>query len=626
MTESGNSLFEDSAEFSATELLKELYASSHSPEQYLSKLLEIACFVGGSDNGAILRVNEGSDKLDVLALHPKPEGKGIDVEWLGQSGEFIRECSLNGENSYIRLEESSAVAARESGNYVLVIDMKDIGIAGAVGAFMVRARSDARIQERLSKFEVLLRLLHVRTSEASAMGQPANITMLQKAIDTLSSVNKQKRFKSSVMAFCNEAASQWCCERVSMGFLNGRYVELKAMSHTEEFSRKMKLVIDIESSMEECLDQDIEILYPAEDGATYICRAAEQLSKHYGPEVILNVPLRHDGEVIGAVTFERPADKKFSLDEVEAIRLACEMCTSKIASLREYDRWFGARAASKTRDILAEAIGPKHTWGKVLTFLIFCFIVFLVFAKGTFKVKAPFVIEATYRQVVPAPFDGYIKNVESEIGQLVVGNETVLASLDTSELRLRLAASKAEKHGHLKQAAAAMRDGETAQNQIAQANAAKADAEIELLSYVISQAELISPISGTILLGDLKREVGAPVKTGDVLFEVAPLSSLRAEIMVPEDDIFEIELGQKGRLATVSYPAEKIDFVVERINPIAEVVGQRNVFKVRVRLVETHSWMRPGMEGVGKVYIEKRHYIWIWTRKITNWIRMKVWL
>ena len=65
------------------------------------------------------------------------------------------------------------------------------------------------------------------------------------------------------MAFCNEIAAQWQCERVSLGFLKGRYVQLKAMSHTEDFSRKMKVVQDIESAMEECLDQDTEILVPA---------------------------------------------------------------------------------------------------------------------------------------------------------------------------------------------------------------------------------------------------------------------------------------------------------------------------------------------------------------------------
>ncbi len=147
-----------------------------------------------------------------------------------------------------------------------------------------------------------------------------------------------------------------------------------------------------------------------------------------------------------------------------------------------------------------------------------------------------------------------------------------------------------------------------------------------MLNYLIEQGKIISPISGVVVIGDLKRQIGAPVKKGDVLFEVTPLESLRAELLVPEDQIFDIALEQEGYLATVSYPGQRIKFVVERINPMAEVVNNRNVFKVRVRLLETRPWMRPGMEGVAKISVGKRRYIWIWTRRIVNWLRMKFWL
>jgi hypothetical protein len=126
--------------------------------------------------------------------------------------------------------------------------------------------------------------------------------------------------------------------------------------------------------------------------------------------------------------------------------------------------------------------------------------------------------------------------------------------------------------------------------------------------------------------GDLKRRIGAPVKTGDVLFEVTPLDSLRAVLHVAEDQITDIRVGQRGYLATASYPGQRIGFEVERVNPIAEIVKQENIFKVRVRLSELYPWMRPGMEGVAKIDIDKRPYAWIWTRKIINWVRMKLWL
>ena len=271
-------------------------------------------------------------------------------------------------------------------------------------------------------------------------------------------------------------------------------------------------------------------------------------------------------------------------------------------------------------------MGPKYTWIKLIAILCFAAILFLIFAKGQFRPNAPFVLEATYQQVVPAPFDGYIKHVDVEVGDVVEGGSSILGGLDTAELRLSLASAKAEKASYIKQAAAAMRDGETAQAQIAQANADKIQAQIELLEYQIGQASLVSPISGVVVKGDLKREIGAPVKVGDVLFEVCPLESLRAQLMVPEDTIYDIKVGQEGYLATASYPGQRIKFEVERINPIAEVVNKRNVFKVRIRLLEIHSWMRPGMEGIAKVSVGKRRYVWIWTRKIVNWIRMKLWL
>jgi len=454
----------------------------------------------------------------------------------------------------------------------------------------------------------------------------ADLRRLQKAMETLCAVNRQNRFKGTAMALCNELACQWQCERISVGLLKGRYIELAAMSHNENFSRKMRLIQDIESAMEECLDQDCEILHPALPQATYISRATAELSAKHGPLTILSLPLRLAGEVRAVVTAERPADRSFNLEEVEAIRLTCDLCTPRLLSLYEYDRWFGARAKASARRGLAAVVGPEHTWGKVLAILVFVVILFLVFAKGQFRAEAPFVLEATYQQTICAPFDGFIKAVNVEVGDAVEQGKTTLAELDTAELRLQLAAAKADRAGYLTQFAAAMRDGETARAQIAQANSDKVEAQIELFNYLIDQAKLVSPISGTVIKGDLKRQIGAPVKTGDVLFEVTPLESLRAELLLPEDEVFDVAVGQHGYLATASYPAQRIKFVVERVNPAAEVVNNRNVFKVRARLAETHPWMRPGMEGVAKVTIGERRYACIWTRKIVNWLRMKLWL
>jgi multidrug resistance efflux pump len=456
--------------------------------------------------------------------------------------------------------------------------------------------------------------------------KPAAVQRLTQSIDVVSAVNQQEKFTSAAMAFCNEVAAQWHCERVSLGFLKGRYVQVKAMNHTEEFYRKMGLIQDIESAMEECLDQDTEILVPAPKEASYIYRSGQILSERGNPRTVLSLPLRRQGEVFAVLTLERMIEKTFTPDEIETLRLSCELCTARLGDLFGYDRWFGSVLAEKTRKMISNVLEPTHIWAKVAGIGLFLVLVFLIFAKGQFRPDAPFVLETVQQQVIPAPFDGYLKTVEVDVGQTVEQDSSVLATLDTAELRLQLAAANADRAGYLTQASAAMRDNETAKAQIAQANADKAQAQIDLLQFQIAQSQLTTPLGGVVVKGDLKRQIGAPVRTGDILFEVCPIESIRAQLLVPDDLVLYMEVGQEGRLATASYPDKPIRFVIERIDPMAEVVNQRNVFKVRARLTETYPWMRPGMEGVAKVEVGKKRYVWIWTRKLTNWIRMKLWL
>ena len=615
--------FEDSGQVTASDLLERLGRFDENPSLFLVNLLAAQCFLGKADSGAILCSNR-ERRIDVLTVYPQLERGDTAPKWLTESAELVQKHTEK--TSVVKPLEQSLGQGQAVRNYVVLIPLTMAEINNATVIFHIEADDKAALEEKFQKLQLITGMLNYSEARFARLVGQERLKRLQQAMKILSTLNQQDKFASVAMTLCNEVASQWQCERVSLGFLEGRYVQLKAMSHTEDFSRKMKVVQDIESAMEECLDQDIEVLSPASDDDTYISRAADELSQRYGSQTVLSLPLRRSGEVIAVLTLERSADKAFSPDEIETIRLTCELCTAGLKNLYEYNRWIGATIAVKMRNFFAGFLGTKHTLAKVLTILCFASIIFVVFVKGQFRPKASFILEAIQQQVIPAPFDGYIKSVEVEVGENVKGENSILATLDTAELRLQLAAAKAEKAGYLKQASAAMRDNETAQAQIARANADKAQAQIDLLNYQISQANLVSPISGIVVKGDLKRQIGAPVKTGDVLFEVCPLEALRAQLMVPEDLIFDIQVGQEGKLATASYPGQPIKFVVERINPMAEIVNRRNVFKVRVRLLETYPWMRPGMEGVAKVSVGKRRYIWIWTRKITNWIRMKLWL
>lgn len=478
------------------------------------------------------------------------------------------------------------------------------------------------------------------------------LTRLQAAMETLAAVNAPARFVAAALALVNELASRWQAERVGIGFLKGRYVRLLALSHTEKITRHMQVVQDIESAMEECLDQDIEVLCPPVADAGYVYRATEHLSLKHGPSAVCSLPLRRGGGVIGVLTVERKADRPLAVSEVETLRLTCDLFTARLSDLYETDKWIGAKAAREARRGLAWLVGAKHTWAKAAALAVLGVTTFSVLVRGPYNVESQFTLESTEKQVLSAPIDGVLKSVQVQVGDLVVTEQTrqklqavsgegvvgllpplppsVLAELDTSELASRLAGAEAERATYLQQASAAQKQGieKQADVQMALAQAAKAKAQMDLYEWQIGQASVRTPIDGTVFAGDLKSRIGARVKVGDELFEVGEREQLRAELLVPEDEITELAVEQKGELAATSYPGVKIPFRVERIVPVASVVGTRNVYKVRVKFEpeDVRGWMKPGMGGVAKVKVGEERYGWLWTHRLINWVRMKLWI
>ena len=57
------------------------------------------------------------------------------------------------------------------------------------------------------------------------------------------------------MNLCNELATRAGATRVSLGWLKGKNIKIKALSHTEQFDKKQELVVELEKVMEEALDE-----------------------------------------------------------------------------------------------------------------------------------------------------------------------------------------------------------------------------------------------------------------------------------------------------------------------------------------------------------------------------------
>lgn len=618
---------------SMADLIDRLSRFDGPPDAFLTNLLAVQCYLAAAGGGAILRLNP-QQSVEVLAIYPQlPQGQTAPV-WLAQAVEFVPNV-LSAAVTVIRpLQTGEDLYGAPPRQHLIMVPIRGGGNVRGAACFLVDTADQATLAVCRERLELTVSLLSLYEMRLTLQRRQVDMNRLRLSIDLLAAVNEHERFAAAAMALCNELASRLGCERVSLGFLKGQYVHLRAQSHTEKFSRKMKVVQDIEAAMEECLDQDVEVVHPASPEATFVARSTKNLAIQHGPTAVLSLPLRRAGEAVGVLTLERVVDRPFLIEEVESLRLVGDLATARMINLHEHDRWFGARMAGAARKGAAFMVGTKHTWAKLLGLGIAGLIVFMIFAKGDYQAEAPFVLESTAQQALPSPFDARLKDVFVHPGSIVVANQTVLGELDTREHMKLLTDAQSDRAGALAEADKAMKDAENdptkmAEYQSAMSRVKKADEEIALQEWRIKRASITSPISGTVISEDLKKHIGRMVKTGDVLFEVAPVESLRAVLEMPEDEIAEVRDGNvksRGQLATTAYPERRISFGVDRINPVAEMVEQKNVFKVRVNLDSKEEWMRPGMKGVAKVDLGRRPYYQLWSQKLVNWVRMKLWI
>jgi len=620
-----------------TEIIDRLSRFDGPPEEFLVNLLAVQCHLAAAEAGVVLRA--GADgKMELLAIYPQlPEGSTAPV-WLAQAVESAGEVVSAGATAVKPLHEPEDMYGQPARRHLIMVPILTAGSVRGLAAFFIDSQNPTVLAHCRERLELSISLLSLYEMRLTLQRRQLDLRRLRVAMETVAAVNEHDRFAGAGMAMCNEVASRWQCDRVGLGFLKGRYVHLKALSHTEKINRKMKLVQDIEASMEECLDQDVEVLYPAADDATYVSRAAAELSRLHGPMTVVAMPLRRDGEVVGVLTAERAQDSPFMLEDIEALRLTCDLCTARLVNMHKSDRWFGALAVASVRRGLGHLVGPKHTLGKVAAILICAFAAFAFLAKGDYQASATFVIEPIDQRVVSAPFNGYIEEVYVQPGDEVLAGKTVLARLKTDEMESSLIQARADYATAIIDMQTAQAKGETNEAQQAQARADKAQAQVDELQRRIDEASIKSPITGTIISPDIRRRQGASVELGEAMFEVAPIELLRAELSVSEDQIADVLAASqeaqgrggaiRGEMATEGSPGRRITFTVERVNPVAEVEEKDNVFKVRVRLDEVPEGLAliPGMKGVAKIEIGRRRYISLWTRKLVNWVRMKLWI
>lgn len=506
--------------------------------------------------------------------------------------------------------------------YPLVVDDQLHGVV----VLDVPARPDAELQAILRQLHWGTAWIEVLLRREQSRHDNYRQERLETVLDLVAVSSDEERYQGAALALANELATRLACERVSVGFVRKTYMVVAAVSHSASFDKNTKLIRCIAAAMDEALDQQTSIVYPPADadGLAIVGSAHKELADLRGSAAICTVPLHDGGEIVGALTLERSVENAFDSDAVELCEAVASIVGSVLETKRRDDRLLIQKCGESCRRQLGKLVGPRHVAFKLVTALLVAVLLFLIFAKGDYRVSANATIEGQVQRVAAAPFASYIAEARARAGD-IVEQDQVLAVLDDKDLKLEKQKAIGQQAQLWRQHAEAAAEHDRPQTRIAMAQLKQVGAQLELLNYQLSRAEVKAPFKGIIVSGDLSQSLGAPVEKGEVLFELAPLDVYRVILRVDERDIMDVAVGQRGQLALSSLPGEQLAFMVEKVTPVSTAEEGQNYFRVEAQLDTVSHRLRPGMEGVGKVFIDRRKQVWIWTRRLVDWVRLWVW-
>ncbi len=508
--------------------------------------------------------------------------------------------------------------------YPIVIEGKLLGVA----AIEVERQPNVRQKSVLQMLQwgaAWFQAMCAQQGQAQHQGAVAGGDKLGMVLELVGTAVEQDRFQAAATGVVTELATRLKLERVSLGFIHGKHVKVKALSHSARFEGRQSLLRQIGAAMDEALDQESTIVYPAASKAAMdVSRAHGELAREHGARAVCTVPLSMNQEIYGAMTFERPGHEPF---EAEIVKL-CEQAAALVGPILEVkrrdDRWLATKALDSLGHHCGRLFGRGHLLFKTVVVVLVALVAFLSVATGQHRVAATAALEGTVERVAVAPEDGYVATASVRPGDVVKKGE-VLATLDSKDLELERVKWTSQREQLTKEYREALAMAERSQVSILRARIEQSDAQIALLNEQLARTQILAPFDGVIVSGDLTRTLGSPVERGQVLYKIAPLNDYRVVLEVDERDFADVVLGQSGYLALAAAPNERLDITVNKITPVSTAEEGSNFFKIEASLANPPAHLRPGMQGVGKIEVGERRLIWIWTHRIVDWLRLWVW-
>jgi biotin carboxyl carrier protein len=487
---------------------------------------------------------------------------------------------------------------------------------------------DAAGQHSEASFREIKMLAESYQSRRREQRTGEQVIGLSEVLDLGVALGEVTNFSTGALRLCHRLAALLGAARVSLGWMEGDSLQLRATSHGGRVNTSTQEAEALVRVMEEAADQNNEAAHPAIAGSHAINREHKSFSGEHQRAVVLSVPLRDavKHEAMGVLLLERSAeDGGWSESELERLRLVADLVAPRMSDLHASSGWWGKRLWRSLRKQAAGLLGAEHTGWKLAVVSLAVTVILLALIRVEHKVRAPFLLKTDAAALTSAPFAGYIDEVRFHLGD-VVKKDQVLVTLDRRELLLEEANSIAGRDKNDREARSYEAQGKLAEALMAKSAQRQDEAKLAIIRHRLAMTEIRAPFDGVVVEGDLRERLSSPVQAGERLFKIVQVHDLLGQLQIDERDIGYLSQGQSGELAFASRPSDKFDVKIERFEPVAEVRQEGNVFVLRVQVLgEPQDWWRPGMSGVCKLNAGPSSLLWVICHRTVETLRMWLW-
>ena len=629
---------EEQQQITNNRLVQRLLGSGSNLPGFMAELARTqAAVVAGTEAAAfVIEPAPGQSGPQLkLVQHIRNDTASQDVRQRAQEafrqlvGKFVQE----GRDGAVVVGEAKNENDPEGPQFALVTLLRNESAVVAASCVICRCRNDDLAAQRLQAMQLVAGYFDLYTLRRSHDQSKAVAKSHQDVLQLASAFATGEGFKAAAAGLCNELATRTGASRVSLGWLKGlvrgQDIELQAISHTEEFDKKQELSVQLVKVMEECYDQgEIVQFDPGGRSTDNVCREAQKLSQMEGGTRVMSLPLRNEDDVRGVLALEFPSEKPATAQEATMLAVAADLLAPQLKDRYDNDRWLATKAVLSGRDLASKAVGPQHMLGKLIAAALLAFVIFLFLPLGTYKVTAPFTLQPPPEaaRVVSAPVEGKIVDVHHIPGDIVAAGDPLL-SFDTREAEQQQLQYSYEATSKRLEAQAENAAGNYPQALALEEQAAAAQAQADYFTMQIEKATVRAPIGGVVLSGDYTKQEGDVIDKGRELFQIAdPDAGLMAVLRVDERDIQRFEVSSTGELATKSEPGQKYGFEVKKIVPLTGAEEGSSRFDVMADLATADPAWRPGQQGSAKIDAGPASYGYIWTHRLWDYLRIKLWL